>query len=130
VCADDDAGDTESALQSSTRSKGLGKTSPNFRIETLERRDRTTCDLGEIGLATDDGLSVDENRATSALTARRAPVLRRSDVELFSECGEEVGVGASHGDGHTIDDEVHSLLRDPRRHGFTLQGKEKGFTVC
>jgi hypothetical protein len=41
-----------------------------------------------------------------------------------------VGVGASHGDGHTIDDEVHSLLRDPRRHGFTLQGKEKGFTVC
>ena len=69
MCPYDYSWDTESALQSATRSESLGESLANNRVESFERGDRATINLGEIGLTTDDCLAVDQDGAAAALTA-------------------------------------------------------------
>jgi hypothetical protein len=92
----DDAGDAEPALQSPARSEGVGEGLPFGFVDAFERDDRLALDLGEVVLAGDGGLAIDEHRAASALSRRRAAVLRRGDVEFLAQRGEQVRMRSPH----------------------------------
>ena len=66
------------------------------RGEAFERGDRLARHLGQRLLARHDGLAVDQHRAAPALARRRAAVLRRGDVELLAQRGEQVRVIGPH----------------------------------
>ena len=84
-------------------------------VDALERDDRPTGDLGQRLLARHDGLAVDQHGAAAALAGRRAAVLRRGDVELLAERGEQVGMVGPHGD-------LVAVEREPDRADGVLAG--------
>ena len=75
-------------------------------VDALERDDRLAGDLGQRLLAADDGLAVDEHGAAAALPRRRAAVLRRGDVELLAQRGQQVRVVVADGHRRAVELEV------------------------
>ena len=88
----DDARRAEAALERAGRRERGRVLVAGERVEAFERRHRATGGLLEAHLARDHGLAVEEHGAAPALARRRATVLRRRDVELLAQRGEEVRV--------------------------------------
>ena len=112
-----DPRDAEAALQTAARGERAGVAVALGVVDSLERRDLATGDLVERLGAADDRLAVDEHRAAAALPRRRTPVLRRRDVELLAQGGEEVGVVAAHRHRCTVERELDAGALD-RRHAL------------
>ena len=99
----DDARDAEAALQATAGGERVGEAAPLIGVDALEGHDRRPGDLGQRQVAADHRLAVDEHRAAPALPRRRAPVLRRRDVELLAQRGEQMGVVGAHGHRRAVD---------------------------
>ena len=80
----DDAGDAEATLQTAACREGRRKLCSLGGIDALERGNQLASDLLQARLARHDGFAVDEYGATTALSRRRAAVLRGGDVEFFA----------------------------------------------
>ena len=102
-----DARDAEAALQPATRGERVGEHLALGLVDALEGDDGLSLDLVHVALAGDDRLAVDEHGAAPALPRRRAAVLRRGDVELVAQCGEQVGVRPPNGDRRAVHRECH-----------------------
>ncbi len=72
----DDTGDAETALEPARGGEGLGVAPALGFVEALERGHGAALDLSQRGLARHLRLAVEQDRATPALAARRAAVLR------------------------------------------------------
>ena len=71
-----DAGDAESALETTAGGERVGEALTLRFVDTLERDDRLALGLGDVVLTRHDRLAVDHHRATAALARRRATILR------------------------------------------------------
>ena len=88
--------------------KAAASSSPALGRHALERGDRRSLDAGQREVAAHHRLAVHEHRAAPALTRRRAAVLRRGDVELLTERGEQVGVPVVDGHLGAVEREVRA----------------------
>ena len=84
-------------------------------VDALEGDDLLAGHLGQRLLAADDRLAVDVHRAAPALTARRAAVLGRGQVELVAERRQQMWMIGSHRDRHAVDREGHAARSRHRR---------------
>ena len=105
--ADHDAGDAEAALQSAHRRERARVAVALVLGDAFEGHDRLARRPCQRHLARHHGLAVDEHRAATALTRRRAAVLRRRDVELFAQRRQQVRMVGAHPRLVAVDDERH-----------------------
>ena len=108
----DDAGNAKATLQTAAGGECFGVPIAFFLVDTFESDDRLSGHLGERLLTTDDRLSVDHHRATSALTRRGAAVLGRGDVEFLSKSGQKMRVIVANLNGATV------YVQRNHRHGI------------
>ena len=102
-----DAGDAEPALQPAARGEGARRSARRSSASTPSSVTTSlpaTLSSGEV--AADDGLAVDEHGAAAALPRRRAAVLRRRDVELLAQRGEQVRVVGAHRHRRAVEREL------------------------
>ena len=103
-----DARDAEAALQATACGERI-RVARAFRlVDAFQRGDGAPGDLLHRVGARDLHLAVDHHRAAAALALWRATVLRRGDVELLAERGEQVWMFGSHRDRGAVEDELDS----------------------
>jgi hypothetical protein len=80
MSSNDDPRNAKATLQSTAGCEGLREAIADLGIESFQRGDRSTCNLGQVSLATYDRLAVHEDGATPTLAARRTAILWGGDV--------------------------------------------------
>ena len=75
MSSNDDPRNAKATLQSTAGCEGLREAIADLGIEPFQRGDRSTCNLGQVSLATYDRLAVHEDGATPTLAARRTAIL-------------------------------------------------------
>ena len=99
------ARNTKTTLQTATCCECLRVTTAFLFVDTFKGRDGSTFNFGERRLTTDYCFAIDQYCATTTLARWRTTIFWRSDVQFFSQCCQQMGVGGPHAHRSFIDSE-------------------------